>query len=117
MVVEHTAAVGEPGEQALARPFGQLELHRVPCLLLNDRRPVTDSTIHDHLADLQPDEVTAPEFAVDCQMEHRETADPHLALEMQADGSDLLGLEGRLGHNEAFLVPRNDASRMWDRHT
>jgi hypothetical protein len=75
---------------------------------MNNRRTVTDSGIHDQLADLQSDEITAPGLAVDRQVEHREIADPLLALKMQVDGPDLLGLEGRLWPNEASLVPRHD---------
>jgi hypothetical protein len=43
---------------------------------------VTDGGIHDQLADLQSDQIAAPELAVDCQIEHGEIADPLLALEM-----------------------------------
>ena len=47
--------------------------------------------------------------------EHRQVAEPLLALEMEADGPNLLGLEGRLGPDEASLVPRHDRPPMRER--
>jgi hypothetical protein len=42
---------------------------------------------------------------------------PLFPLEVKADRSDLLGLEGRLGTDEAPLVPGHDGPRMWQRNT
>jgi hypothetical protein len=44
-----------------------------------------------------------------------QVAEPLLALEMETDGPDLLGLEGRLGPDEAALVPRHDRPPMRER--
>jgi hypothetical protein len=73
---------------------------------------MSDSGVHDQLADFQPDQITASELAVDCQIEHNQVPDFRLALKVEADGPDLLGLEGRLGANKTALVPWHDGSRM-----
>ncbi len=105
----------EPGEQAVAGLLRQLELDRLLSFLLDDGCAVTSGGVHDHLADLQPDQIAAAELAVDGQVEHGQVAEPLLALEMETDGPYLLGLEGRLGPDGAPLVPRHDRPPMRER--
>jgi hypothetical protein len=92
-------------------------LDRLLRFLLDGGRAVPGGTIHHQLADLQPDQIAAAELAVDGQIEHRQVTDPLLALEMETDGPDLLGLEGRLGPNKTSLVPRHDRPRVGKRNS
>ncbi len=89
--------MGQPGDQAVPGLFGQLELHRLPCLLLHDGRAVPSRGVDDELADAQPDEVTTAQLAINSEIEQGQVADPALALEVEANGPDLFRLEGRLG--------------------
>jgi hypothetical protein len=64
---------------------------------------VAGNAVHDQLADGQPDQVAAPELAVDRQVEHGQVSKPLIPLE--ADRPDLFGFEWRLGTDEAPLDP------------
>ena len=71
VVIGRAASVDEPGEPAVAGLLRQLELDRLLSFLLDDACAVTSGGVHDHLADLQPDQIVAAELAVDGQVEHR----------------------------------------------
>jgi hypothetical protein len=45
--------------------LGNLELHRPASFLLNDGRTITHSPASEHVIDPQPDEIAAPELAVE----------------------------------------------------
>jgi hypothetical protein len=115
VVIERAASVDEPGEQAVAGLLRQFELDRLLRFLLDGGRALADGGVHHELACPQPHQIAAPELAVDRQIEHRQVAEPLLALEMEADGPNLLGLEGRLGPDGASLVPRHDRPPMRER--
>jgi hypothetical protein len=61
--------IGKPRLDRGSGPLGDLELHRPARLLLDDARAVTDPTADADIADLQPHEIAAPEFAVDRKVE------------------------------------------------
>jgi hypothetical protein len=115
VVLGGAATPAEPGEQAVAGLLRQLELDRLPRFLLDDGRAVAGGGVHDQIGDPQPDQVAAAELAVDGQVEQGQVAEPPLPLQVEADGPDLLGPEGRLGTDEAALVPRHDGPRMGER--
>jgi hypothetical protein len=117
VVIEQAATMTKPSKQAVTGLLSHLELDRLLSFLLDGGRAVTDGGVHDQLADLQPDQVAAPELAIGCQVEHGQVADPPLALEMETDGPNSLGFERRFGPDEAALVPRRDRPPMWERDT
>jgi hypothetical protein len=57
------------------------------------------------IAHMQADEIAAPQFAVDGQVEHGKVADGMRILEVDTDGPDVLWLKGRLLAYELSLVP------------
>src|SRR5262249_48114217 len=59
--------VGKPRLDRGSGLLGDLELHRPARLFLNDGCAVTDTTADADIVDLQPYEIAAPEFAVDCE--------------------------------------------------
>ena len=63
---------GEPLADSNAGLFGDFELNRSACLLLDYRRSIANPPTRAHVVDLEPNEVAAPQFAVNGQIEHRE---------------------------------------------
>src|SRR5215813_1664996 len=84
--------VGKPRLDRGSGLLGDLELHRPARLLLNDGRAVTDPTANADIVDLQPHEITAPEFAVDREVEQGEVAGSALHLEPDPDRPHVLRL-------------------------
>jgi hypothetical protein len=72
--------------------LGDLELDRLTGLLLDHRRSIANPAAGAHIIDPHPNEVAAPELAVDGQIEHRKIA--LAALKLQANTTDA---SGRLG--------------------
>jgi hypothetical protein len=60
---------GEPLADSNTGLLGNLELHRPASLLLNDARAIAHSPAGEHVIDPQPDEIAAPELAVDREIE------------------------------------------------
>jgi hypothetical protein len=83
---------GEPLADSSTGLIGNLELHRPASLLLNDGRAIANSPASEHVIDPQPEEIAAPELAVDGEIEHREIAFSTLRLEPHPDCPDILRL-------------------------
>src|SRR6516164_10388 len=83
---------GEPVADGSTGLVGNLELHRPASLLLNDGRAIANSPASRHVIDPQPDEIAAPELAVDGEIEHREIAFSTLQLKPYPDCPDILRL-------------------------
>jgi hypothetical protein len=64
---------GQPVADRTPGLLGDLELHRPAGLLLNHGRSIADPATDAHVIDPHPNEVAAPELAVDRQIEHRKT--------------------------------------------
>lgn len=96
--------MSQPAEQAVSRLLGQLELHRLSGLLLNDGRAMPSVGVDDELAYAQLHEITAPELAVDGNVGQRQVSKPAFPLKVEADRSNLLRLQWRLRSNESALV-------------
>jgi hypothetical protein len=62
---------GKPILNGRACLFGNFELNRPTCFLLNHRRSVSHPAADTHVIGLQPDEITTPEFAIDSKVEQR----------------------------------------------
>jgi hypothetical protein len=103
------APAGVEGDQPLADRgaglLGDLELHRPAGLFLDHRRAIANSPAGGHVIDPQPNEVAAPELAVDGQIEHRKIALAPLHLEANTDGPDIPWLQRALLADQAPLVP------------
>jgi len=65
----------DPGLQRVPAGLRDLELDRPLRLLLQDDRPGRDLVAVADIADLEIDEVTAAQLAVDAEVEHRELSD------------------------------------------
>lgn len=59
-----------------------------------------------YVSNLEGDEVTSPQLAIDAQIEESKFAHPALHLEPHAKCPDFLELERRLLPNDLALVPR-----------
>jgi hypothetical protein len=75
--------------------------------------PGADPAATEEIADPDLYDVTAAQFAVDRQIEHRPIPDPALTVEPEADGSDLLGFEGALRANLSASVPWLTVPEAW----
>jgi hypothetical protein len=64
---------GKPLADSDTGLFGDFELNRSACLLLDYRRSIANPPARAHVVDLEPNGVAAPQFAVNGQIEHRET--------------------------------------------
>jgi hypothetical protein len=63
---------GEPLADSNTGLFGDFELNRSAGLLLDYRRSIANPPARAHVVDLEPNEVAAPQLAVNGQIEHRE---------------------------------------------
>jgi hypothetical protein len=86
--------------------LGDFELHRPASLLLNDGRAIANSPAGKHVIDARPDEIAAPELAVDRQIKHRQIASAPLHLQPYSTGPDVLRLQRALLADQASHVPR-----------
>ena len=68
-------------EKTLAGLFAQLEPDRPSGLLLSNRRAIRGISACSDVLDLDCDDVTAAELAVDCQIEHGKVASAAFNLE------------------------------------
>jgi hypothetical protein len=60
---------------------------------LNHRRSISHPAADPHIVNLQPDEITAPEFAVDGEVEQGQVTPPPFQPEPDPYGPDILGLQ------------------------
>jgi hypothetical protein len=70
-------------------------------------RPLLGKSVRSNVLDFQAHEVAAAQFAVDCQIKHREVAQPMLDLQLCAYRPELFGLERWLGAKQFAFVPRD----------
>ncbi len=70
-----------------------LELHRSAGLLLDDHRPSADVMTSHQRADLELDQIAAPQLAVDGQIKQRSVAHAALAVQEKPDCPDLTDLK------------------------
>jgi hypothetical protein len=78
---------GQPGR------LGQLELHRPLRLSLDDHGSGQVLIGVHHVPHPQAHQITAPQLAVDCQVEHGQVADLMFVLQVESNGPDILWLE------------------------
>jgi hypothetical protein len=99
-------SVCQPIADCCSGLFGDLELDRSAGLLLDDRHPILNPDPDADIADPKPQEVAAPELAVDRELKQLQVAGPLFKLEPNADGLDFSGSQGTLLINETAFVPR-----------
>ena len=102
----HWNAIGDPIAECCSGLFGDFELDRSAGFPLDHRGAVPDSASDAHVADLEPHEVTAPQLAVEGQIEQSEVASTLFKVKPDADCPDLLWLQRALLADEAALVSR-----------
>jgi hypothetical protein len=98
-------AIGDPIAECRSGLFSDFELDRSAGFPLDYRGAVPDSAPDAHVADLEPNEVTAPQLAVEGQIEQSEIASTLFELRPDADRPDLLWLQRALLADKAALVP------------
>ena len=110
---------GQPLADSAARLLSDLELHRPAGLFLDHCGSIANSPADEHVIYRQQYEVTAPELAVDRQIEHREIALSALQLEADSNRPNILRLQGTLLADQASFVPRvvlPTSSRLFGAH-
>src|SRR6266436_9594098 len=65
--------------------LGHLETNRLASLLLPDRRPVEGVSTGGDILDLERDDITTAQFAVDCEIEHGQVSGLTFDLELCPD--------------------------------
>ena len=98
----HSEPVPERGPGRLR----DLELNEPSCPPLYDRLAVFDAPGDADVFDTLADQITAPQLAIDGQIEHSEIASSVLILEPNRNRPNILRQERSLLANEALLVPR-----------
>jgi hypothetical protein len=95
-----------PCPDTVAGLLCDLELDRPLSFLLHDRRSAGDSVPVANVANPQLRQIARAQFAVDCQIEHREIANSRRKLEADPNGPDFPELQRRLLPRQLALVPR-----------
>jgi hypothetical protein len=85
--------------------FRDLELHRAVGFLLHDDRSGSHPIALRHIANLQPEEITASQLAVDGQVEKRKVPNSIGQLKADPDPPNLFQLEWELLADQFVLVP------------
>ena len=97
--------VFQMGQHRLSRLLSDFEPDRPAGLALPDRCAINAHSIRGNLLRQQADDITAAQFAVDCQVEQREIAGLVGQLQPGANGPDMFGLQGWLLASQPSLVP------------
>jgi hypothetical protein len=109
-------AIGDPIADCCSGLFGDFELDRSAGFPLDHRGAVPNSAPDAYVADLEPHEVTAPQLAVEGQIEQSEVASTFFELKPDADCPDLLWFQRALLADEATLVFQgHDVKRLSQR--
>ena len=83
VILQPASTVGEPSDQAFPGLLGQLELHWLLSLLLDNCCPVSSGCVYHKLTDAQLHQVTPAQFAVHRKVKQCEVSDPPLPLEVE----------------------------------
>jgi hypothetical protein len=87
---------GQPVASGGAGMLRDLELHWPAGLLPNYGRTIANPAADEYIVDSDPDEVAAPELAVDRQIEHRKIAPALLHLQPDSDRPNVFWLQRAL---------------------
>ena len=93
VIVHHASPAIEPSQQAGPSIREYFELNRPTCFLLHDNRTRSDLSTADKVADLHPNQVAAPKFAVDREVKQRAISQAATLIEVEADFPNLFWLE------------------------
>jgi hypothetical protein len=74
-------------------------------LLLNSRCAIADFAAADDIANLELDEITATQLAVDRQIEQRSITKAFMFVEIEANGPDIARLEWSFWANTLSCIP------------
>jgi len=96
----------DPTLQRLARCGCDFELHGTLRLLLPYDGSGGNAITMTDIMDAQAHKVAGAQFAIDAEVKEGKLAHSFLHLQTNADGPDVLELEGRFLANELSLVPR-----------
>jgi hypothetical protein len=97
----------DPGFNALTSLLSDLELNRSLRLLLHDHCPRSDMATLADVFHEQPSQVTHPEFAINCEVEHRQLSDVRRHLQPSANRPDFRELQWWLLSSEPAFIPRH----------
>jgi hypothetical protein len=94
------------GINRLAGLLRQLKPDRMSGFLLTNGRTIDRKTVWSNILDLETDNITSSELAIDGEIEHREIARSALYLQLGPDRPNMLGPQRRFGAHQLSLIPR-----------
>jgi hypothetical protein len=95
----------DPSSKCFSRAISDLESDRGLRLALQDRRPLLDGPCSEHVGNLETDEITSSELAVDGGIEKGEIANGFGEFETDANGPYVLRQQWALLTHDATVVP------------
>jgi hypothetical protein len=95
----------DPSSKRFSRAISDLESDRGLRLALQDRSPLLDGTCSEHVGNLETDEITSSELAVDGGIEQGEIADGFGEFETDTNSPYVLRQQWALLTNDATVVP------------
>lgn len=113
VIIKPASSTPQPSQNAGTCWFKQFELYRPSCLSLNDDDSRPHLLTADKLTDLQFDDVTTAQLAVDGEVKHGAVAYAPLSIRPETDGPNLLRLESALGAELPSCVPRTAVLEGW----
>lgn len=105
VVVDRAAPPIKPSQQARPSVWKKLELNRASCFLLHHDCPRSYLAAAHKVANLDLHQVTAPQLAVDRQVEQRSISQATPLVEVEADLPDLLRLKRALRADRPPGIP------------
>jgi hypothetical protein len=113
VIIKPAPSTPKPSQNAGTCWFKQFELYRPSSLSLNDDDPRPHPLAADKLTDLQFDDVTTAQLAVDGEVKHGAVAYTPLSIEPETDGPNLLRFESTLGAELPSCVPWTAVLEGW----
>ena len=92
-IVQRTATTFQPSQDAGSGTVEQLELNRSTGLLLDDHGPRADPSPGYQIANLNLNEIAAPQLTVNGKVEHSPISQSAVLIQSKSNGPDLLRLQ------------------------
>lgn len=113
VIIQAAPSTPQPSQNAGTCWFKQFELYRTSSLSLNDDNSRPHLLAADKLTDLQFDDVTTAQLAVDGAVKHGAVAHTPPSIESETHGPNLLRFESALGAELPSGVPRSAVLEGW----
>ena len=106
IIVNRAAPPLEPGQQASPSVWERFELNRSARFLLHYDRASSGLPATDDVANLHLRQVTAPELAVDCQVEQRPISQAATLIEVESDFRKFASVSKRVSRQQSVRHSR-----------